>query len=30
MFIAINVVLLLTPAAERLSVEAWLSSRRGR
>ena len=30
MFIAINLVLLLTPAAERLSVDAWLSRRRGR
>jgi thiosulfate dehydrogenase (quinone) large subunit len=29
MFIAINLVLLLTPAAERLSLDAWLS-RRGR
>ena len=30
MFIAINLVLLLTPAAERLSVDAWLSRRRER
>jgi thiosulfate dehydrogenase (quinone) large subunit len=30
MFVAINLVLLLTPAAERLSVDAWLSRRRKR
>jgi len=30
MFIAINLVLMLTPAAERLSVDAWLSRRRER
>ncbi len=30
MFIAINLVLILTPAARRLSVDAWLSRRRGR
>jgi hypothetical protein len=30
MFIAINLVLMLTPAAERVSVDAWLSRRRTR
>jgi thiosulfate dehydrogenase (quinone) large subunit len=30
MFIAINLVLLLTPAAERLSVDAWLSRKHER
>jgi thiosulfate dehydrogenase [quinone] large subunit len=30
MFIAINLVLLLTPAAERVSVDAWLSRQRAR
>jgi len=30
MFIAINLVLILTPAARRLSVDAWLSRRPGR
>jgi thiosulfate dehydrogenase (quinone) large subunit len=30
MFVAINLVLMLTPAAERLSVDAWLSRGRKR
>jgi len=30
MFVAINLVLVLTPAAERLSVASWLSRRRER
>jgi thiosulfate dehydrogenase (quinone) large subunit len=30
MFVAINLLLMLTPAAERLSVDAWLSRRRKR